>query len=108
MVILNHPCMSYAEFLEYRKELDDISAQSHFKNEHCGDKHSESWDYPCLVLTTVTMAMAPQGERYVAHTHIPKDRLLKVLGLSTQEIKMKFDALDATTVTPETFETREV
>lgn len=106
MVLLNHPCMTYDDLVAYQKRLDDISADNGNTNEHSFCQEQETV-YPALVVSLVSFLPNVPKVRYIAHTAITKNRLLKVLGLTTEDIKIEFN-MKSVLALPELVEDREV
>lgn len=103
MVLTNHPCSNVDDLHEYLRELDRVSALKNKENDHVGIK--SDWTYPCLVISAINLRDPKRNE--MVHTHIKQISLLKVLGLTQEEIKFEFGQM-STEQTPEVVENREV
>lgn len=107
MLLLNHPCMNNEDLQAYKKHLDDISAENGYTNEHSFCQE-DGVVYPALVVSAVSvMPDLKKKVRYICHTALTKARLMKILGLTTEDIQIQFDMKSMPTL-PEVVEDREV
>lgn len=107
MLLLSHPCMSYDDFVAWKERLDDISKENGNINQH-GFVQANEVQWPGIVITSVEEVPNSRNKRYITHTVITKVRLLKILGLSTEDIKIQFECAGMAEVMPENFEAREI
>lgn len=109
-ILLNHPCMSHDDFEEYKQSINDVLTGPNYRYEHSGEK--DYWIWPALIMTVLTVMRDPKKQcLYLVdcdHTSISQKRLLKVLGLSKEEIKIEFGAISTAVSELDVIENREV
>jgi hypothetical protein len=98
--------MSKEDFEAYKDELEGVTTYPVYKHKHWGEK--DYWLWPALIITLVETHKEPPGQVIeYNHTSISQKRLLKVLGLTQDELKIEFDMKSAEQI-PEMLDTREV
>lgn len=105
-LIYSCPCMSKEDFEAYKKRFEDVKFSEPKTWKHLGEKGW--WTYPAIIFTIVNVN---DNVKVIDchHAILPKESLLKVLGLSQEELKFEFDTKNSPDPTmPEQLDTREV
>lgn len=100
--LIHYPCITKVDFDEYKDWMDGISTKQGYKNYHT--QSPDSGIFPALVVSYIHLT---DKERVCTHTIISKKTLLKVLGLTQEEIKIEFD-LNLEPILADTLEQREI
>lgn len=107
MQIIQELIKDKESFEDWKAYLDDVSTNRRLKPTH-HHKGIETWSWPAIVLCIMDMHGA-SGTILFDYSAISKHQILQLLGLSTEDIKLKFDALDPSSmVIPDISEAREV
>jgi hypothetical protein len=106
MLLRTAVCMNQ-ERLNANKQRWEAAATA--KNWKVVWNSEQEYTFPCLAIFMLTIPQENRSEDTVNGEidFVSKNMLLRILGLSSEEIKLEFDS-KATEILPETFESREV
>lgn len=107
-VLTSYPCMNQEDFEAYKDSINQILATTEV-TEVSHIPTAIYWVWPCIVMTNSVWSYSGSKKLVSCyHTNIGARSILKILGLTKEEIKIEFDMKNELPQISDSLEAREI